>query len=90
MELILFNAFLGGKAKSGEKKSRSTRAGLQFPVGRLHRLLKKGHYAERIGGGAPGLFLMIVFDKNAWEFSLNLNDFYNNKINGGLNNEFVE
>lgn len=28
-------------------------AGLQFPVGRLHRLLRKGHYAERIGGGAP-------------------------------------
>ena len=44
----------GAKAKSGGKaKSRSSRAGLQFPVGRLHRLLRKGHYAERIGAGAP-------------------------------------
>lgn len=32
--------------------SRSTRAGLAFPVGRIHRLLKKGHYAERVGSGA--------------------------------------
>ena len=33
----------GGKAKTGGKaKSRSSRAGLQFPVGRLHRLLRKG------------------------------------------------
>ena len=32
----------GGKAKSGGKsKSRSNRAGLQFPVGRIHRLLRK-------------------------------------------------
>lgn len=32
-----------GKAKGGDKKkpvSRSARAGLQFPVGRIHRLLK--------------------------------------------------
>ncbi|KAI6195826.1 hypothetical protein M3Y94_01034500 [Aphelenchoides besseyi] len=44
----------GGKAKTGGKvKSRSSRAGLQFPVGRLHRLLRKGHYAERVGAGAP-------------------------------------
>ncbi|KAH7724543.1 histone H2A [Aphelenchoides avenae] len=43
-----------GKAKSGGKtKSRSSRAGLQFPVGRLHRLLRKGNYAERVGAGAP-------------------------------------
>lgn len=42
----------GGKAKTGGKaKSRSSRAGLQFPVGRLHRLLKREHYAERVGGG---------------------------------------
>lgn len=34
-------------------KSRSSRAGLQFPVGRLHRALRKGNYADRIGAGAP-------------------------------------
>merc|ERR1712038_2080053 len=42
-----------GKAKSGGSKSRSARANLQFPVGRIHRLLKKGGYAKRIGAGAP-------------------------------------
>ena len=40
-----------GKAKA---QSRSARAGLQFPVGRIHRLLRRGHYAKRIGAGAPG------------------------------------
>ena len=33
----------GGKVK-GKAKSRSSRAGLQFPVGRIHRLLRKGKY----------------------------------------------
>ena len=41
----------GGKVK-GKAKSRSSRAGLQFPVGRIHRLLRKGNYAERVGAGA--------------------------------------
>merc|ERR1712055_120262 len=43
----------GGKTKTGKSKSRSSRAGLQFPVGRIHRLLRKGNYAERVGAGAP-------------------------------------
>uniref|UniRef100_A0A452H667 Histone H2A n=1 Tax=Gopherus agassizii TaxID=38772 RepID=A0A452H667_9SAUR len=34
-------------------KSRSSRASLQFPVGHVHRLLRKGNYAERSGAGAP-------------------------------------
>ena len=33
--------------------TRSSRAGLQFPVGRIHRHLKAGGYADRIGAGAP-------------------------------------
>jgi len=36
----------GGKVK-GKAKSRSSRAGLQFPVGRIHRLLRKGNYSDR-------------------------------------------
>ena len=33
----------GGKAGGeGKTQSRSAKAGLQFPVGRVHRLLKKG------------------------------------------------
>lgn len=47
----------GGKAKGGKVKgksmSRSKRSGLEFPVGRLQRYLRKGNYAERIGAGAP-------------------------------------
>uniref|UniRef100_G3MKZ5 Histone H2A n=1 Tax=Amblyomma maculatum TaxID=34609 RepID=G3MKZ5_AMBMU len=44
----------GAKSSKAHKgKSRSSRAGLQFPVGRIHRLLRKGNYAERVGAGAP-------------------------------------
>ncbi|KAM8780280.1 LOW QUALITY PROTEIN: histone H2A type 1-A [Rhynchonycteris naso] len=39
----------GGKIR-GKVRSRSFRAQLQFPVGRIHRLLRKGNYAERVGG----------------------------------------
>ncbi|GMM41040.1 hypothetical protein FOG51_02546 [Hanseniaspora uvarum] len=45
----------GGKASASAKtqQSRSAKANLVFPVGRIHRLLKKGNYAQRIGSGAP-------------------------------------
>ncbi|XP_003368394.1 histone H2A, partial [Trichinella spiralis] len=33
----------------------------QFPVGRIHRLLKKGNYAERIGAGGP-VYLAAVME----------------------------
>jgi histone H2A len=42
-----------GKGLSSSKSSRSARAGLQFPVGRLSRYLKVGKYCERVGAGAP-------------------------------------
>ena len=55
----------GGKAAGGDStsksQSRSAKAGLQFPVGRVHRLLKKGNYAQRVGAGAPGLWLAFSF-----------------------------
>ena len=41
-----------GKKTSGSK-TKSTKAGLTFPVARLGRYLKKGRYAKRIGAGAP-------------------------------------
>ena len=52
-----------GKGKSAGKKavSRSAKAGLQFPVGRVARYLKKGKYAERIGAGAP-VYLAAVLE----------------------------
>jgi len=46
-----------GKGARGKKaagpKSRSAKAGLTFPVGRLGTMLKKGRYTKRIGAGAP-------------------------------------
>uniref|UniRef100_A0A0D9WC07 Histone H2A n=1 Tax=Leersia perrieri TaxID=77586 RepID=A0A0D9WC07_9ORYZ len=61
----------GGKAKKavgrklgGQKKkpvSRSVKAGLQFPVGRIGRYLKKGRYAQRVGTGAP-VYLAAVLE----------------------------
>lgn len=55
----------GGKAKT-KSKTRSSRAGLQFPVGRIHRLLRKGNYAERVGAGAP-VYLAAVLEYLAAE-----------------------
>ena len=46
----------GGRGKasgSGKSVSRSAKAGIQFPVGRIARFLKKGKYAQRVGAGAP-------------------------------------
>ncbi|CAM5075092.1 histone H2A-beta, sperm [Chelonia mydas] len=43
------------------RKTKSAKAGLQFPVGRVHRLLKRGNYAERIGAGAP-VYLAAVLE----------------------------
>lgn len=65
----------GGKGKAGRGKgkgagskaqSRSSRAGLQFPVGRISRFLRKGRYAARIGGGAP-VYLAAVLEYLAAE-----------------------
>ncbi|CAL6017650.1 Histone_H2A [Hexamita inflata] len=36
-----------------KSKSRSARAGVIFPVGRIHRHLKEGRYADRISSDAP-------------------------------------
>ena len=55
----------GGKAK-GKSKTRSSRAGLQFPVGHIHRHLHKENYAERIGAGAP-VYLAAVMEYLAAE-----------------------
>ena len=33
--------------------SREKNTAAQFPVGRIHRFLRKGNYAERVGAGAP-------------------------------------
>ena len=47
----------GQKGARGKKatgvKSKSAKAGLTFPVGRIGRFLRKGRYAKRVGSGAP-------------------------------------
>ena len=45
----------GGRGRKPGMKStsRSAKAGLQFPVARIGRYLKRGNFAKRIGGGAP-------------------------------------
>mmetsp|Transcript_26413 Transcript_26413/g.46822 ORF Transcript_26413/g.46822 Transcript_26413/m.46822 type:complete len:141 (+) Transcript_26413:51-473(+) len=50
-----------GKGKSVKSTTRSARAGLQFPVGRISRFLRKGRYAARVGGGAP-VYLAAVLE----------------------------
>lgn len=61
---------MSGRGKGGKVRTkarfRSTRAGLQFPVGRIHRLLRKGNYGERIGSGAP-VYLAAVMEYLAAE-----------------------
>ncbi|ERN17007.1 hypothetical protein AMTRI_Chr02g265040 [Amborella trichopoda] len=59
---------VGGR-KGGVKKksvSKSVKAGLQFPVGRIARFLKKGRYAQRVGTGAP-VYLAAVLEYLAAE-----------------------
>ncbi|XP_009892117.1 PREDICTED: core histone macro-H2A.2 isoform X2 [Charadrius vociferus] len=50
--------------RSGKKKmsklSRSSRAGVIFPVGRMMRYLKKGTYKYRIGVGAPVYMAAVI------------------------------
>lgn len=42
---------VASKPEAAPKKAKSALAGLQFPVGRVYRLLKRGHYTERISPG---------------------------------------
>jgi histone H2A len=51
---------MGGKGKR-KRATQSSRAGLQFPVGRVRRHLRKGRYAERVGAGAP-VYLAAVLE----------------------------
>ena len=44
----------GGRGKKkGKSTSRSAKAGLQFPVGRIARFMRAHKIADRLGAGAP-------------------------------------
>ncbi|CAN8255738.1 unnamed protein product [Cochlearia groenlandica] len=55
---------VGGDRK--KSVSKSAKAGLQFPVGRIARYLKKGRYAIRYGAGSP-VYLAAVLEYLAAE-----------------------
>jgi len=55
-----------GKSSASRPVSRSNKAGLQFPVGRIARFMKNGRYAERVGAGAP-VYLAAVLEYLAAE-----------------------
>ncbi|KAJ3214120.1 Histone H2AX [Dinochytrium kinnereticum] len=49
------------RKSGGKTMSKSVRAGLQFPVGRVSRFLKNGNYSKRVGFGAP-IYLAAVLE----------------------------
>ena len=52
----------GGRGKSeGKTQSRSSRAGITFPVGRIARYMRDMRVADRIGAGAP-VYLAAVLE----------------------------
>lgn len=56
----------GGKAAAGKSKrgaqSRSSRAGLQFPVGRIHRLLKQRVNAQNRVGATAAVYCAAILE----------------------------
>ncbi|NXO69756.1 H2A protein, partial [Phainopepla nitens] len=52
---------VAGNPGSASKRSKSAKAGLRFPVGRVYRLLRRGRYADRIGSGAA-IYLTAVME----------------------------
>ena len=55
-----------GRIKGSKSVSKAVKAGLQFPVGRIHRLLKNGNYSKRTGAGAA-IYLAAVMEYLAAE-----------------------
>jgi histone H2A len=51
----------GGRGDKGKSVSRSAKAGLQFPVGRVARYMRRQNLASRLGGGAP-VYLAAVLE----------------------------
>uniref|UniRef100_A0A8B9C1V4 Histone H2A n=1 Tax=Anser brachyrhynchus TaxID=132585 RepID=A0A8B9C1V4_9AVES len=52
---------VAGKPGATPRKTKSALAGLQFPVGRVYRLLKRGGYADRVGPGSA-IYLAAVLE----------------------------
>ena len=50
-----------GKSVKRTNRSKSSKAGLQFPVSRIHRYLRQGQHADRIGKGSS-IYLAAVLE----------------------------
>ncbi|OMO66860.1 Histone H2A [Corchorus olitorius] len=59
-----------GKPSASKSTSRSQKAGLQFPIGRIARFLKAGKYTERVSTVAP-VYLSAVLEYLAAELAGN-------------------
>ncbi|KAL8535794.1 hypothetical protein ACS0TY_011435 [Phlomoides rotata] len=68
---IFFDSFGFTLGAAKKAQSRSSKAGLQFPVGCIARFLKAGKYAERVGAGVP-VYLAAVLEYLATEVWLEL------------------
>ncbi|XP_049356302.1 histone H2A.6-like isoform X1 [Solanum verrucosum] len=55
-----------GSGAAKKAQSRSSKVGLQFPIGLIARFLKASKYAERVGAGAP-VYLAVVLEYLAAE-----------------------
>uniref|UniRef100_UPI00398F7006 histone H2A type 2-A-like n=1 Tax=Pristiophorus japonicus TaxID=55135 RepID=UPI00398F7006 len=67
-----------GKARA-KAKSCSSRIGLQFPVSRVHRHLRKGNYAEQVGAGVPVYMAAVLENLTAEILELSGNATRDNK-----------
>ncbi|KAF8188692.1 histone-fold-containing protein, partial [Pholiota molesta] len=54
------------KSAGGDSTSKSQSCSAKAAVGRVHRLLKKGNYAQRVGAGAP-VYLAVILEYLAAE-----------------------
>ena len=68
-----------GEKVKGKAKSRSNRARLHFPVGRIYRLLRKGNYVERVGAAVAVYLPALMELLTAEVLELSSNAAQNNK-----------
>ncbi|KAL8166401.1 hypothetical protein V2J09_007900 [Rumex salicifolius] len=69
----------GRRNDKNKSVSRSSKAGIVFPVGRVARFLKAGKFAERVGDGAP-VYLAAVLEYLAAEVRNAARDNKKNRI----------